>query len=86
MRLEIDRKGPGRAVFQEPLVTEKARLCRAFFMLFSLHFFLGLRLFFFVLHLLFFFLALRLLPGMGGGSPARRGAWGERGILPLERM
>ena len=65
-------------------MTEKARLCRAFFMLFSLHFFLGLRLFFFVLHLhlLFFFLASRLLPGAGGRSPARRGAWGERGKFP----
>ena len=28
------------------------------------------------------FFALRLLPGMGGGSPARRGAWGERGCGP----
>ena len=28
---------------------------------------------------LFFYRVLRLLPGMGGGSPARRGAWGERG-------
>ena len=26
-----------------------------------------------------FFLGLRLLPGTDGGSPARRGAWGERG-------
>ena len=25
---------------------------------------------------------LRLLPGAGGGSPARRGAWGERGGCP----
>ena len=37
-------------------MTEKARLCRAFFMLFSLHFFLGLRLFFFVFHHLLLFL------------------------------
>ena len=27
-------------------------------------------------------LGLRLLPGTGGGSPARRGAWGERGRRP----
>ena len=27
----------------------------------------------------FFFPELRLLPGVGGRSPARRGAWGERG-------
>ena len=27
-----------------------------------------------------FFPVLRLLPGMGGRSPARRGAWGEAGI------
>ena len=30
----------------------------------------------------FFYLVLRLLPGTGGGSPARRGAWGERGDCP----
>ena len=30
----------------------------------------------------FFFLGLRLLPGVGGRSPARRGAWGERGGCP----
>ncbi len=32
--------------------------------------------------LLFSCLVLRLLPGMGGRSPARRGAWGERGKFP----
>ena len=30
----------------------------------------------------FFFLGLRLLPGAGSWSPARRGAWGERGRGP----
>ena len=35
-----------------------------------------------VVLLLFFFLASRLLPGAGGRSPARRGAWGERGCCP----
>ena len=30
--------------------------------------------------------ASRLLPGMGGGSPARRGAWGERGKSPLHPL
>ena len=29
-----------------------------------------------------FFPVLRLLPGMGSRSPARRGAWGERGRRP----
>ena len=28
----------------------------------------------------------RLLPGAGGGSPARRGAWGERGKSPLHPL
>ena len=32
--------------------------------------------------ILFFFLVWRLLPGAGGRSPARRGAWGERGGCP----
>ena len=30
--------------------------------------------------------ASRLLPGAGGGSPARRGAWGERGKSPLHPL
>ena len=33
----------------------------------------------FFLFFVFSFSEWRLLPGMGGGSPARRGAWGERG-------
>ena len=37
----------------------------------------------FFLFFVFSFSEWRLLPGMGGRSPARRGAWGERGILPL---
>ena len=37
---------------------------------------------FFTLSLLGGFPELRLLPGAGGRSPARRGAWGERGGRP----
>ena len=42
--------------------------------------------FFFMYSRIFFFLVWRLLPGMGGGSPARRGAWGERGNSPLHPL
>ena len=58
-------------------MTEKARLCRAFFMLFSLHFFLDLRLFFLFFIFIFFFSSLHCgccpawaagrLPGAGHG-------------------